>query len=173
MVEKLTLSRMILELIQNSIDADCKKIMIDIKVTSLEKYVYSIEVIDDGMVLGDINSYHEKGYSSKSSSGLGLYLINKFCLENDGYYKFDRINHKSIVTFSFKNIDFHDLTDLVDIIYLTSCNYEIIFNYTYDNYKFTYDSLEIKDILKDISIRELSVMNHLKEFIRNGLKNIK
>ena len=39
MVEKLTLSRMILELIQNSIDADCKKIMIDIKVTSLEKYV--------------------------------------------------------------------------------------------------------------------------------------
>ena len=42
--------------------------------------------------------------------------------------------------------------------------------FTLLDYSFTYNSKQIKDILNGVSIKELQVMNFIKEYIREGLK---
>lgn len=164
------LALIISELSQNAIDAGCKNLEVDVQLTSLKYYMrYEISVIDDGNITGDINKFCDKGVSYKNSSGLGLYNLKEFCDRHNGFLIINRSN-KTIVKLSYEINYYDELKCLEEIIYLLSINeMNLLFKFTCNDYNFIYDTSEIKNILKEVSIKELKIMNYLKKYIHDGL----
>lgn len=169
MVEGLSLSRIILELTQNAIDAKCTAIDIVIKVTTYETNLYEIQIKDNGIITGEVDKFFDSGYTTKGSLGIGLSLVKEYARKNDGEVRVNRLNDITTINLKFKTNDVLSLDHFDEILYTLSCNYELKFKYIY-NYEFNYNTRKIKNILKDVSIKEFRVMNYLKEYIREGLK---
>lgn len=168
MAEIISLSRIVSELTQNSIDAGCTQIDIVIKVSKADKYLYEIEIKDDGIITGEVDEFFDRGYSTKNSSGIGLSLIKDYVIKHDGEIFIKRLENNTVVRLKFKTDDIIKLDHFDEILYTLSINFDIRFKYIYD-YEFNYDTKEINCILKDVSIKEFRVMNYLMEYIREGL----
>lgn len=168
-IEDVTLLRVIEELLSNAIDAKAKNIYVELNVS--KDGLINIEVQDDGEVIGNVDTFLNEGVSYKNSSGMGLYLIKEFCLKRSGDVTINRLDTTNVNLYYQNSFSLDKLNGLEDILYgisITEAN--IIFKFTLLDYSFTYNSKQIKDILNGVSIKELQVMNFIKEYIREGLK---
>ncbi len=141
----------IFDLVQNSIKAEAKNIIIDLNFN--EKLIFRLE--DDGMGMEEkvLEMVRKFTYSSQKMRkvGLGLSMIHDLANQTEGYFKIESIKGKKTIietAFNHHHIDFPDLGDigvLISDIYINQDVKNVALKVTFArSYMF-----ELKQYIKD------------------------
>lgn len=175
------LSLHILDIVQNSINANASVITVHVG-TDTQCRNLLIEIVDNGF--GMDKDFLKKALDPFTTSrttrkiGLGIPLLKESAQKCGG--KFNIYSEKNIGTkvsaiFAIKHIDRLPIGDISEtIVMLIYANTNIRFILTLDSNKgdFKLDTEEVNGTLKGLDIKEFAVLQWLKEYIDEGIKNI-
>lgn len=177
-----TLAFHILDILQNSIRAQADLIELSI-IENISENTFKIIIKDNGKGMAEniVKNACNPFFTSRKTRdvGLGLSLLKQNAERCGGYLKLNSEINKGTnleVLFKHNNIDRPVLGDIAGVICLTSSsnqNIDFIYNHKTDYGKYTYNTKDIKAILKNINIAEAKIMNYLKSMIKENLENIK
>lgn len=173
------ISLTILDIAQNSIEAQATKITIEI-LEDIEKNTIVIEIRDNGQGIDEkeIVRVIDPFYTSRKTRkvGMGLSMFEAMCNRSGGSLKIDSTKGKGTVVrgiFEYNDIDRPPIGRIEDTILGLLLNPGIDIEYIHKvrDKVFSFDSKEIKNIICDgINIE---MINWLRDFIRGNLENIK
>lgn len=180
------LSLYILDIVQNSIKAKSKSVILNItEDLILDQFI--IEVIDDGCGMSSevLSKVTSPFYTSRTTRkvGLGIPLFKELCeicLGNLTITSTVDVGTTLKGTLKHSSIDRPPLGDIVDTVYLLMINdenVEIKYQHTFkDNdvcNSFIIDTKQIKDILSGVSLKEYEIMVWIKDYITSELQNLR
>lgn len=179
------LSLYLLDIMQNSIKA--KATIIDLNITTnKDDNVLKIEIIDDGCGMSEevLSKVLSPFYTTRTTRkvGLGLPLFKELAELCEGSFKITSdlgVGTKLVATFALNNIDLPPFGNWIDTLYLLIINDEgVDIKYVHkviedkEEKEFIFDTVEIKQVLEGMSIKEASLMQWMKDYIRDGLREI-
>lgn len=176
------LSLHILDVAENSIKAQAHRIEIKID-ENQEQDLFSLEINDDGVGMDAEMAERalDPFFSTKTTRriGLGLPLLAEAARTANGHFNLESEPGKGTkvkATFQASHIDMKPLGDItqtlvtlimghpeVDILYWHKCNHEL----------YSLDTVEVKDQLDGIPISSPEVIQFLKNYIKEGLDNLR
>jgi anti-sigma regulatory factor (Ser/Thr protein kinase) len=175
------LSLHILDIVQNSIKADASAITVHISEKAESNYLV-LEIDDNGVGMDNdfLSKVEDPFITSRTTRkiGLGIPLLKASALKCEGkfnIYSKRNIGTKVFATFSINHIDRLPIGDITDtMITIISANPKIHLILLLDSVKgdFKLDTEEINRTLKGVNINEFAVLNWLKEYIDENIKNI-
>lgn len=171
----------ILDIAENSIKAEADKLTIKI-IEDTEENIFKIIIKDNGK--GIENEILENitdpfiTTNRKRPVGLGLSLFKAAAQRCSGHFKVDSNKDGTIVKadFTHNHIDRAPLGDIAEsIISIIIWNPEINLTYRhqYNEKSFVFNTKEIKTKLKEVSICEAKILNWLKNYIKENVKEIR
>jgi anti-sigma regulatory factor (Ser/Thr protein kinase) len=172
----------ILDIAQNSIAAGAGMIEISIHEDLVsDRYILTVKDNGKGMDKVTLSKVSDPFFTSRTTRkvGLGIPLLKLNAERTGGSFTIESETGKGTkitAAFVLSNIDLLPEGDLTGtIVMLASMNPTIEFVYTYTTAtgSYTFDTREIKNVLGEISISDLSVYPYLKEIISENLKEIK
>ncbi len=179
------LSLHILDIVQNSIKAKASEISIILKheyISLLGKNILKLIITDNGtgMEYELLNRVEDPFMTTRTSRkvGLGIPLLKESALKCDGEFKLSSqkdVGTEITAAFPIDHIDRLPVGDVGEtMITLISSNPEIRFMLFLEGEKgsFGLDTREVAESLKGVIITEYAVINWLKEYIDDGIKNI-
>jgi hypothetical protein len=175
------LSLHILDIVQNSISA--KATLIQISITeSISSNFYKLTIEDNGCGMSSemVEKVTDPYTTSRTTRkvGLGLPLLKQNAELANGYLSIaSELGVGTTVTamFEYNHIDRVPIGDVAGVVVmLISMNPTINFIYTHTapQGKYRFDTQEIKEILGDVSIRDMAIQKYLKEMIQENLEEI-
>jgi len=175
------LSLHILDIIQNSIKANASVVTIHIGEAAQSKHLI-LEIGDNGIGMdNDFLIRVEDPFTTSRTTrkvGLGIPLLKESALKCDGKFNIYSERNKGtkvFATFSINHIDRLPIGGISDtMITIISANTDIQFILLLDSAKgdFKLDTDEINKTLDGVKINEFAVLQWLKEYIDEGIKNI-
>ena len=176
------LSLYILDLTENSIHANSKNVTLKIYESKKEDLL-SITIIDDGKGMSEetIKKAYDPFFTTRTTRkvGLGIPLFKELCELCEGSFKIDStvgVGTKVYATFKLSSIDLPPLGGIVETLYTLICNEEhvdIEYIHEKDGNVFQFNTHEIKEVLDGVELSEPMVMTWFKDYVTNGLKEIK
>lgn len=175
------LSLHILDIVQNSIKAEATVVTVHLGEDE-ENNLLVLEIEDNGFGMDDdfLKRVEDPFTTSRTTRkiGLGIPLLKESALKCDG--KFNIYSKKNIGTkvsaaFLINHIDRLPIGGIADtMITIISANTNVRFILLLDSVKgsFRLDTEEINKTLDGVSISEFEVLQWLKEYIDEGIKNI-
>ena len=175
------LSLHILDIVQNSIKADAT--VITVHMSEMTEKRHLILKIDDngfGMDSAFLAKVEDPFTTSRTTRkiGLGIPLLKESAIKCEGEFNIcseENIGTKVFAAFSINHIDRLPIGDVGStMITLISANPNIRFILLLDSVKgnFKLDTEEINKTLNGVNINEFAVLQWLKEYIDEGIKNI-
>lgn len=171
----------ILDIAQNSISAKATLIRITIEEDKFNnRYVLTIQDNGIGMspeVLAKVTDPYTTSRTTRKV-GLGLPLLKLNTELANGSLKItSELGAGTIVTavFEFDHIDRVPIGDIAGIVVmLASMNptLDFIYQHITPKGKYSFDTKEIKVVLDDLSIQDISIQKYLKEMIKENLEEI-
>jgi len=171
----------IIDIVNNSISAGAHNIIIDIHESITNDYL-QLSIIDDGIGIDEdtLKKITDPFFTTKKDKkvGLGISLLKYHAELADGSFEIKSKKNKGteiIASFKMSHIDRQPMGDIASaIILLITSHPQIHFIYKHktDFGTFTLDTIEIKDIINDISTNNI-MRSSLKEYIEENLKQIK
>ncbi len=176
------LSLHILDVCENSIEADAAKIEIMIDEDTV-KNTFLLKIKDNGKGLDKktLSKVLDPFYSTRKTRrvGLGLPMLAQAAKEAEGDINIESQEGKGTcvtVKFVHNHIDRKPLGNIADtIVALISgkeSGIDIIYTHRRDGNGFQFDTRDIKEELQDVPINNPEVINFLRETISNGLKEL-
>ena len=171
----------ILDIVQNSISANADNISIEIFERN-ELNLFQVNIEDDGKgmceeFLKEVLSPFKTSRTTRKV-GLGLSLFKHACELCEGDFEISSklgVGTKVVAKMKRSHIDRMPLGDISSTIAsLVSMNEQIDFKYIHkiDNNEFTFDTKDIKEILGDVRLNELSVIKWIREYIKENEKEL-
>lgn len=165
----------ILDIVQNSINAQASLIEISINTNIQDDYLNVI--IEDngrGMSPEQLEKVKNPFYTTRTTRdvGLGIPLFKQATLSTGGSFNIrSQVDQGTIVSakFIFSHIDRMPLGDIVSTIHLLiTMNPDIHFIYTYklNDKEFLLDTRQLKDILGDIGFDVPEVSNFIRDYLQ-------
>lgn len=171
----------ILDIAQNSIRAEATLIEITIDEDTL-KDIFFIEIKDNGKGMDEetLRKVEDPFFTTRNTRkiGLGISLLKTAALQCSGNFNIaSKKEEGTIVTvvFQHSHIDRAPLGHMADtIVTLLMMEREVdyIYNYHYNNSQFSFNTKEIKEILQGVPITDIKVIDWIREYIVDGMKNI-
>lgn len=175
------LSLHILDIIQNSIVAGATLVEISINEDDKNDKL-TLEIVDNGKGMSQdmINKVSDPYTTSRTTRkvGLGIPLLKQNAERAGGSLKIESElgkGTKLVAEFTPSNIDCLPLGDIAGVIALTvsgNPTVDFVYNHKKNGNLYTFNTVEIKEILSDISISDPSVSKYLKEMIQTNLEEI-
>lgn len=175
------LSLHILDIVQNSIKANATMIKVYIN-GNTELNQLDLEITDNGIGMDNdfLNKVEDPFVTTRTTRkiGLGIPLLKESALRCDGKFNIDsskNLGTSVFATFTINHIDRLPIGDIANtMVLLISSNVDIRFILVLESLKdsLRIDTSEISNQLKDVSITEFAVLQWLKEYIDEGIKNI-
>lgn len=171
----------ILDIAQNSIAAEASVISIHIiEDINSDKLEISIKDNGTGMDSDVLEQVLDPFYTSRKTRrvGLGLSLFQAAAqqCEGDLYIESEKGRGTSIkAVFRHSHIDrvpIGNMTDTLITLIQGNNNIDYIYTHEYASKKFNLDTFEIRKILKEVDITDVSVLMWLKEYINDELKEL-
>lgn len=180
------LSLYLLDIMQNSIKAKATKIDLNITTNKDTKFL-EIEIVDNGCGMSEetLSKVLSPFYTTRTTRkvGLGLPLFKELALLCEGSFDIQSslgVGTTLKVSFKLDNIDLPPFGDWINTFYLIVINDEgVDIKYRHiviengEEKEFLFDTEEIKQVLEGMSIKEYSLMQWMKDYIRDGLNSIK
>ena len=174
------LSLHILDIAENSITAGAKNI--EIKITeNKETDLLKIKIIDDGIAMSDeeINRPTDPFFTSRTTRrvGLGLPLLKQAAQSANGNIEVSSEFGKGTymcATFQLSHIDRQPLGNMADTIValiVANPSINIVYKYERDEHRFIFDTKEIKEKIKGISINSTSVISFVRQYIKENTES--
>jgi hypothetical protein len=175
------LSLHILDIAQNSISAKASLIQITIDEDKFNnRYVLTIEDNGSGMppeMLAKVTDPYTTSRKTRKV-GLGLPLLKLNAELANGHLEISSelgVGTKVVATFEFDHIDRVPLGDTAGCVVMLAQmnpNLDFIYKHITPKGEYIFDTKEIKVILDDLSIQDLSIQKYLKEMVEENLKDI-
>lgn len=179
------LSLYLLDIMQNSIKAKATLINLDI-IKDIDEDKLTIKIVDNGCGMSEevLSKVLSPFYTTRTTRkvGLGLPLFKELAELCEGSFKIESkvgVGTTLTATFRLNNIDLPPFGNWVDTFYILVINDEDVdIKYTHrviknnETKEFVFDTIEIKNILDGMSIKDFSLMQWAKDYIKNGLEEI-
>ena len=174
------LSLHILDLVQNSIQANSQRITISIE-ENLKKDTYSVTIADDGHGMSEktlLNILDPFFTTKNKKTGLGIPLLKQHAELTGGSVKIESkegIGTKISARFSHSHFDRQPLGDIVGTITGLIRSYpDLDFEYHHkiNNKAFNFNTYEIKQELEGISLASAEVIAFIKEMLEGNLEEL-
>lgn len=172
------LSMHLLDIASNSVRANASKIMIHYHDSQFEDII-SLEIIDNGIGMDEkmVKDVQNPFYTTRETRrvGLGIPFFKELAEQCEGHFELEsKVNVGTRIKCTMKKShwDVPPRGDIGDAVLLTICMDETIhvhFDYTSDEKQFSFDSLEIKEILGDVSICEAEISAWCKAYINEHI----
>lgn len=176
------LSLHILDVVENSIRAEARKIAIRIR-HDLERDLFTLEIDDDGKGMDEetMKKALDPFFSTKTTRrfGLGLPLLAEAARAADGDFSIEsRPGEGTKVRASFQasHIDMKPLGDMAQtLVTLIMGHPEVDIQYSHiiNNAQYSLDTQEIKAELNGLSIASPEVIRFIRDHINEGLQNLR
>jgi len=172
----------ILDILQNSVSAKAKNISLVIDEDIKENRL--IVVIEDdgrGMNPQQAERVIDPFFTTRTTRkvGLGIPLFKHSAQQSGGDLRILSAPGKGTTVtaeFILDNIDRPPLGDVANVFVLTlssNPDIEFKFRYIFNKNEYTFDTVEVKEALEDVSLNEPSVILALTEMISENIKNLK
>lgn len=175
------LSLYILDIVQNSINAKCDTVNLELTINN-DLRLITIIIIDNGKGIKeeDLNKIFDPFYTSNPNKkiGLGLSLFKELCVLCDGDLNITskpNVGTKVEAYLSLDSLDLPpigDISDTVCSIILNDSDVDVNFKYIIDNKTFYVSTIEIKKVLGEIAINQPNIITWLKKYISDGIKSL-
>ena len=179
------LSLYLLDIMQNSIKAKSSLVNLNI-ITDKDNDLLTINIVDNGCGMSEevLKKALSPFYTTRTTRkvGLGLPLFKELAELCEGSFKIEsKVGEGTNLTATFRlsNIDLPPFGNWVDTFYLLVINDEDVdIKYIHkviknkETKEFVFDTVEIKNILDGMSIKDFSLMQWAKDYIKDGLKEI-
>lgn len=168
----------ILDIAENSVRADAKKIEIIITRDS-EHDLFSIEVIDDGrgMDAATLAKVQDPFFSTKhKKTGLGIPLLSQAAEQAGGKVLVDSVPGKGTkvkATFRWSNVDRPPVGSMAETVLALIAGQpdrEYIYEEREGDYSFRFDTQEIKADLENVPITEPTVLNAIRNILKDNIR---
>ncbi len=176
------LSLHILDIVENSINAQAKRIEIKIK-KNKEKDLLSLEIVDNGKGMDQktIERALDPFFTTKKTRrfGLGLSLLAEAAKLANGSFSIESKPTKGTkvrAIFQSSHIDTKPLGDMAQTLVTLIIGHpevDIIFSYRTNRSEYYLDTKEIKAQLNGLSINSPEVIRLIKKNIKEGLYNLR
>lgn len=175
------LSLHLLDIAENSIRAEAKKITIEID-EALSNNLFSLKVSDDGkgmseeMVLSVTNPFVTTRTTRRV--GLGIPLLKQNCMNAGGTLQIHSLLGKGTTieaTMQYSHIDRLPIGDIASsLVVLIQGNPHIEFIYThiYEDKTFVFNTGEINQLLGGVPINEPEIIQWMKSYISENIYNL-
>ncbi|AKL95080.1 histidine kinase [Clostridium aceticum] len=171
----------ILDIVENAVKAEASLIEITIW-EDIAKDLFTIEIKDNGIGMDEdtMKKVEDPFYTTRTTRkiGLGISLFKAAALQCGGSFKIYSLKGKGTTintVFKHSHIDRAPLGHIEDT-FVTSLMTEKEVDYIYTHYynldKFSIDTREVKEILKDMSISDPQVIRWLREYIRENIAKL-
>ncbi len=176
------ISQHVLDIASNSVRAKSKNINIRLEEKTKEnQLIFFIE--DDGSgiadeILKDIKNPFTTSRKLRNV-GLGIPLLNDNCLLTGGSLNISSAlgeGTKLTAIMGYDNIDRPPLGDMASTISgLISSNEKINIKYThiYDEDSFSISTVELKDVLGEVSLNEIEIIKWLREYLKENEEELR
>jgi hypothetical protein len=176
------LSLHILDIIENSVRAEATEIKLEI-IEDLEKNLFEIKIEDNGKGMDEnfVKTIKNPFTTTRTTRkvGLGVPLLAAACNRCNGDVEIQSTlgqGTKLNAWMEYDHIDRAPLGDIVSTIanlILSNPDIEFKYYHRYNDRIFEFNTQEVKNILGDVPINELSVIAWLKEYISENLTEIR
>ena len=176
------LSLHIIDIIQNSLSAGAKRIGLAIKEDSAnDRLTISIEDNGKGMAPEVAARLEDPFYTTRTTRkvGMGIPLFKQSAMQSGGNLSVESEPGKGTTVtawFELGNIDRPPLGDVANsFVLMVSANPQIHFTLSYvvNENEYTFDSVEVAEVLGDIELSDVRVIRILEEMIRENIKELK
>lgn len=172
------LSLHILDIAQNSVNADASVIEISVSENILQD-ILSLEIIDNGngMTMEELRKAKDPFYSTgHKKTGLGIPLLKQQSEQSNGKFSLVSESGKGTrvaASFQYSHIDRQPVGDMnATIISLIRAWPEIDWKYTHsiNGKSFILDTCEIREELDDIPINNSKVVGFLRDMLQENIQ---
>ena len=173
------LSMHLLDIASNSVRANATKINIYFH-DSISEDIIFIEITDNGKGMDEemVKAVQDPFFTTRTTRriGLGIPFFKELAEQCEGQFELEsKVNVGTRIKCQMKRShwDVPPRGDIGDAVVLTLCMNESIhvhFDYTSDTKEFYFDSLEVKEILGDVSVCEAEISAWCKAYINEGIK---
>ncbi|SES75274.1 Histidine kinase-, DNA gyrase B-, and HSP90-like ATPase [Natronincola peptidivorans] len=171
----------ILDIVQNSVRADASIIEITVR-EDIQRDILMISIKDNGKGMDEetLKKVEDPFFTTRTTRkiGLGISLFKTAALQCNGSFNLvSKQGEGTCLTaaFQYSHIDRAPLGNIVDtLVTLLMMEKEIDYRYVhyYKNNQFSFDTHEIKKVLDGVPITDINVVEWIKEYITEGLKEI-
>jgi len=175
------LSLHILDITQNSIRAEAKRVSLMVIESSAENTL-TIIIEDDGTGISAdrLQTIADPFVTSRTTRkvGLGLSLFKAAAIGCDGFFEITSelgVGTKVIGSFKRDHIDRAPLGNMADTIVTMVMSFgvaDLVYEHNYNQRLFIFDTQEIKEALGVISLNEIDILNWIREAVNEGLEEI-
>ena len=176
------LSLHIIDIIQNSLSAGAKRIGLAIKEDSAnDRLTISIEDNGKGMAPEVAARLGDPFYTTRTTRkvGMGIPLFKQSAMQSGGNLSVESEPGKGTTVtawFELGNIDRPPLGDVANsFVLMVSANPQIHFTLSYvvNENEYTFDSVEVAEVLGDIELSDVRVIRMLEEIVRENINELK
>jgi hypothetical protein len=176
------LSMHIIDIIQNSISAGAGLINLSVEENyPSDKLTISISDNGKGMNAEQLSKLSDPFFTSRTTRkvGLGIPLLKQSAEQSGGELRVDsEVGVGTIVSASFQlsNIDRPPLGDIANaFILMVSSNplLDFTLNYKINDSDYSFNTVEVKEVLEGIPLNDASIIRTLTEMIRENIKDLK
>lgn len=173
------LSMHLLDIASNSVRANANQIVICF-CDSMKENTISLEITDNGKGMDEemVKAVMNPFFTTRTTRriGLGIPFFKELAEQCGGRFELEsKVNEGTRIKCVMQK-DHWDVPprgDIGDAVVLTLCmneNIHVHFDYKSDDKQFSFDSLEIKEILGDVSVCEAEISSWCKAYINEGIK---
>ena len=173
------LSLHIYDIVQNSIRAEAKNVLITITEDD-ELNELKITIKDDGLGMNDevLKKVKDPFYTTRTTRnvGLGISLFELAANQSNGFLSIDtEIGKGTTLTAVFQkdHIDRSPMGNLTESIYLLCLNeVNIMYKHIINGKSFSYDKAEVLEVLGSVPLTNTEVKTWLEDYINKNVKTI-
>jgi len=171
----------ILDLIENSINADSKVVKLYV-IEDIRKDIFKVIIEDDGKGMDEefLKQVENPFVTTRTTRkvGLGISLVKANAIMCDGNFKIDSkkdIGTKLEVEFRFSHIDrppLGDMTSTIICIINNDKNVDLYYKHSVNDSEFILDTKEVKEIVGEENIGSIDVIMWIKDYIKENLEKL-
>lgn len=172
----------ILDIVQNSISAGATLVTLTVDESPAEDLL-TIAVGDNGkgMTPEQVSRLSDPFFTSRTTRkvGMGIPLLMDSARQSGGDVRIESEPGKGTevtAVFGYSNIDRPPLGDVANaLMLLVSSNpaLDFLFTYRYNGDEYLFDTVDVREILGDDALKDLTIIRNLEEMIKDNMREIR
>ena len=176
------LSMHILDIVQNSISAGATRVTLTVdEAPGADLLTIVIGDNGKGMTPEQVSRLSDPFFTSRTTRkvGMGIPLLMDSARQSGGDVRIESEPGKGTevtAVFGYSNIDRPPLGDVANaLMLLVSSNpaLDFLFTYRYTGEEYLFDTVDVREILGDDALKDLTIIRNLEEMIKDNMREIR
>lgn len=172
----------ILDIVQNSISAGATRVTLTVdEAPGADLLTIVIGDNGKGMTPEQVSRLSDPFFTSRTTRkvGMGIPLLMDSARQSGGDVRIESEQGKGTevtAVFGYSNIDRPPLGDVANaLMLLVSSNpaLDFLFTYRYNGEEYLFDTVDVREILGDDALKDLTIIRNLEEMIKDNMREIR